>query len=168
MSRPTFKPTTELRAKVKTLAAHGAPQDEIATLVGCSAKTLRKYFRRELDQGAAEALAAVAAKLLELVQAGNVTAQIFWHKAQGGARTGAEDGDGGNVGRKPPGVIIVIPDNGRDPEINQGRMEIWAEAERLRIRDEARKARDGKRYRTKRPASVSTTPREDSDEPQTL
>lgn len=82
MARVPFKPTADLRQKVRHFAVLGLPQDDIATLIGCSAKTLRKHFRRELDQGGAEANAIVAGCLLQAAKNGNVAAQIFWLKTR--------------------------------------------------------------------------------------
>lgn len=82
MARAPFKPTDELRAKVRHLSGVGVPQDDIAKFVGCTAKTLRKHFRHELDQGAAEANAMVAGYLFQAAKEGNVTAMIFWLKTR--------------------------------------------------------------------------------------
>lgn len=82
MARAPFKPTPELRQKVRQLAVVGLRQEDIATLVECSAKTLRKHFRKELDQGGAEANALVAGYLLQAAKSGNVAAQIFWLKTR--------------------------------------------------------------------------------------
>ena len=61
-------------------------QDDIAKIVGCAPKTLRKRFREELDRGVAEANAMVAGYLFNSAKQGNVTAQIFWLKTRGGGR----------------------------------------------------------------------------------
>ena len=55
MPRPKLVPTEEQRKKVKTLAGIDLPQSAIARLVDIrSPKTLRKYFRKELDRGEVE------------------------------------------------------------------------------------------------------------------
>jgi len=60
MPRPRFHPTDEQRKLVKSLAALGLTQDQIAHMVGIrSTKTLRKYFRPELDRGDLEGYAKV-------------------------------------------------------------------------------------------------------------
>lgn len=82
MARAPFKPTDELRAKVHHLSGVGVPQDDIAKIVGCTAKTLRKHFRSALDKGAAEVNALVAGYLFQQVKNGNVTAMIFWLKTR--------------------------------------------------------------------------------------
>jgi hypothetical protein len=58
MPRPRLHPTDEQRKLVKSLAAVGLKQDDVAPFVGIrSPKTLRKYFRVELQQGQLEAYA---------------------------------------------------------------------------------------------------------------
>ena len=55
MARIVFVVNDALREKVRHLAGLGVPQDDIAKIVGCAPKTLRKRFRDELDRGVAEA-----------------------------------------------------------------------------------------------------------------
>jgi hypothetical protein len=84
MPRPKLNPTDEQRAKVKSYAATGTSQKQIARLIGIqSPKILRKYFREELDFGEIEANAAVAGALFKKAREGNVEAQKFWllHRA---------------------------------------------------------------------------------------
>jgi hypothetical protein len=52
-----------MREKVRHLAGIGVPQDDIATIVGCAPKTLRKRCRDDLDRGVAEANALVSGYL---------------------------------------------------------------------------------------------------------
>jgi hypothetical protein len=82
MARPVFQPTEEQRRQVKALAAFGNKQEEIASLVGISMRTLRKYFRQELDRGAVEANTQVSQSLYKLALDGNVAAAIFWLKCR--------------------------------------------------------------------------------------
>lgn len=86
MARPVFQPTEEQRRQVKALAAYGNKQEEIATLMGISMRTLRKYFRQELDRGIVEANTKVSQSLFKLACDGNVTAMIFWLKCRGNWR----------------------------------------------------------------------------------
>jgi hypothetical protein len=58
----------------------GVPQDDIARIVGCGPKILRKHFRDELDRGVAEANAKIAEFLFAAATAGNIAAMIFWMK----------------------------------------------------------------------------------------
>lgn len=63
MAREAFVATEAMREKVKYLAGVGVPQNDIAKIIGCAPKTLRRRFREELDRGVAEANAAVAGYL---------------------------------------------------------------------------------------------------------
>ena len=86
MARPAFTPTNDQRAKVRSMAAMGIRHDEIALKIGIrSAKTLRKYFRTELDLAAAEANYKVAAKAYEMASSGQHPAMtMFWLKCRAG------------------------------------------------------------------------------------
>jgi hypothetical protein len=60
MPRPRLHPTDEQRKLVKFLAAIGMYQYQIAAMIGIrSPKTLRKYFRAEIDHGDLEGYAKV-------------------------------------------------------------------------------------------------------------
>ena len=48
MSRKAFVATDAMREMVRKLASRGVPQDDIAKIVDCAPKTLRKHFRDEL------------------------------------------------------------------------------------------------------------------------
>jgi len=79
MPRPKFVPTPELREMVRSHAAVGTPQKVIARLLKVrSPKTIRKYFRDELDLGQAEANASVAGELYNNARRGDTNAQKFW------------------------------------------------------------------------------------------
>ena len=121
MARKTFPVTDAMRERVRRLAGVGVPQDDIANIIGCDAKTLRKHLRAELDRGAAEADAAVASYLFANAKGGNVTAQIFWLKrARWRERRAPEDPvPGAEAGSTSP--VIILPDNGRDPEVTEER-----------------------------------------------
>jgi hypothetical protein len=64
------------------LAAYGIPEPNISRIVGVDPKTLRKYYREELDLGEAKANAQVAGFLFNSAKNGNVAAQIFWLKTR--------------------------------------------------------------------------------------
>jgi len=53
-----------VRERVRHLAGVGVRQDDIARIIGCSPKTLRKRLRDELDRGVAEANATTPATCL--------------------------------------------------------------------------------------------------------
>src|SRR5450432_392294 len=79
MPRPKLNPTAEQRLQVKSLAAVGTPHEDIALKIGIrSPKTLRKYFRVELNLGAIEANASVGGALYKSAMAGSIDAQKYW------------------------------------------------------------------------------------------
>lgn len=88
--RKPFEPNDKMRGLVQALAGFGTPQAEIALQVinpktnePIDSKTLRQYFRVELDNGEAVANSAVKGALYKsAVEKGNVTAQIFWLKTR--------------------------------------------------------------------------------------
>lgn len=57
--RKAHEKTTESAAEVAALAAFGVNQEEIAVYIGVSVPTLHKYYRSDLDQGAAKGRIAV-------------------------------------------------------------------------------------------------------------
>jgi hypothetical protein len=68
--RKPFEPAEALRRQVQTLAAFGVPQEDICRMAinpntkkPIDIKTLRKYFRQELDVGASKATAKVVESL---------------------------------------------------------------------------------------------------------
>ena len=89
--RPRYEPTDKERAQVRTLTAMGIPHTDIAIVLQVSTPTLRRHFRRELDSGAIEANAKVAAALYRAATADrpSVVAQIFWLKVRAGWREAA-------------------------------------------------------------------------------
>jgi hypothetical protein len=82
MSRPAYKPDDAHRRQVEAMAAYGIPEPDIARVVAIDPKTLRKYYRDELDMGSTKANAQVAGFLFNSARNGNVTAQIFWLKTR--------------------------------------------------------------------------------------
>jgi hypothetical protein len=122
MARKTFLVTDAMRERVRRLAGVGVPQEDIANIIGCDAKTLRKHLRGELDRGAAEADAAVASYLFANAKGGNVAAQIFWLKrARWRKRQAPEDPVPGAAAGS-TSTVIIMPDNGRDPEVTAERL----------------------------------------------
>ena len=120
MARTAFVVNDTLREKVRHLAGLGVPQDDIARILGCAPKTLRKRFRDELDRGAAEANATVAGSLFLAAKGGNIPAQIFWLKSRARWREprAADDPAPSAEGESNPEVLI-LPDNSRDPELTR-------------------------------------------------
>jgi hypothetical protein len=82
MPRKLFVVNETVREKVRHLAGVGVRQDDIARIIGCAPKTLRKRCRDDLDRGVAEANAMASGSLFAAAKAGNVVAQIFWLKTR--------------------------------------------------------------------------------------
>src|ERR1700720_3764903 len=82
MPRKPFVVNEAVRERVRHLAGVGVRQDDIARIIGCAPKTLRKRLRNELDRGVAEANATISGSLFASAKGGNVTAQIFWLKTR--------------------------------------------------------------------------------------
>ena len=79
-------PSPEQRNQVEVLAGFGLPQHQIAVLLGCDPKTLRKHFDAELSLGDAKATAKIAQTLYNKAGAGDTASLIFWLKARAGWR----------------------------------------------------------------------------------
>ena len=85
MARRRHEPTDKTRAEVSALSQFGVTEADTATYIGIDAKTLRKYYREELDKAHIKANVKVANALFnQAVNKGNVSAQIFWLKARAG------------------------------------------------------------------------------------
>src|SRR5205814_10110033 len=115
MPRNPFVVNETVRDKVRHLAGVGVRQDDIARIIGCAPKTLRKRCRDDLDRGVAEASAMVSGSLFAAAKGGNVVAQIFWLKTraqwrESAAPSAAASGSDG-VGKP---SVLVLPDQGRD------------------------------------------------------
>jgi hypothetical protein len=121
MARPAFVVNDAMRERVRYLAGVGVRQDDIAKIIGCAAKTLRKRFRDELDRGVAEANATVCGYLFAAAKAGNISAIIFWLKTRAQWREEPTRGDPlpGPNPEATSEVVLVLPDNSRDPELTQ-------------------------------------------------
>ncbi len=86
-----YEPTDEQRKTVKAMAAFGVPQPDIASVVGCSEKTLRKHYRHELDIAQVEANTRVAQTCFQMATSGNCpAATFFWLKTRAGWREKGE------------------------------------------------------------------------------
>ena len=121
MARKALLLNEVVREKVRHLAGVGVRQDDIAKIIGCAPKTLRKRCRDDLDRGVAEANAMVSGYLFANAKAGNVAAQIFWLKTRAHWRERAMPDNlapGSDAEPSPP-VVLLLADNSRDPELTQ-------------------------------------------------
>ena len=120
MARKAFAVNDAVRERVRYLAGVGVRQDDIAKIIGCAAKTLRKRLREELDRGVAEANATISGSLFAAAKAGNTTAQIFWLKTRAHWREGKADDAVPEIdAESTSAVVLLLPDNNRDPALTQ-------------------------------------------------
>ena len=83
--RPYHKPSEVTRKTVMAAVGMGLDQNSICALLDIAPKTLRKFYSRELDTGAARANMSVAKSLYGRASGGKDTiASIFWLKARAG------------------------------------------------------------------------------------
>jgi hypothetical protein len=64
--RPPHEPSEKNRAIVESASAFGIPQDAIATQLGIDGDTLRKHYRKELDEGIFKVHMKVGKTIVEL------------------------------------------------------------------------------------------------------
>src|SRR5271170_6715783 len=118
MARTAFVVDRAMREKVRYLAGVGVSQDDIARIIGCAPKTLRKRFRDELDRGVAEANATMCGYLYAAAKAGNISAIIFWVKTRTWREGGMPQAPDIAAASTSP-VVLLLPDNNRDPELTE-------------------------------------------------
>jgi hypothetical protein len=90
--QPPHEPTDIARRTVKTMTACGLKQTDICAVLDISVPTLEKYYRRELDIGAAEVHTMIGQSLIFNAIGGpdrdwtkaNVSAAIFYAKTRMG------------------------------------------------------------------------------------
>jgi hypothetical protein len=121
MARRAFAVSDAVREKVRYFAGLGVRQDDIAKIIGCAPKTLRKRFPDELDRGVAEANATISGYLFAAAKAGSIPAIIFWLKTRAHWREAAAPDEPISRATGDPNaeVVVVLPDNSRDPELTQ-------------------------------------------------
>lgn len=76
------QPTDENKRLVESSSGLGLPHEMIAALIGIDDKTLRKWYRTELDMGKAKASGQIAKTLYNKAISGDTTALIWWTKSQ--------------------------------------------------------------------------------------
>lgn len=110
MSRRAHKPSDQSREIVKIHGMVGTSHEMIADILDIDAKTLRKHYRKELNQSKAKANATIGGALFNKARGGDTTAMIFWMKTQAGWRgTGEPPGDDDI----PPTMISFEVEDGR-------------------------------------------------------
>lgn len=110
---PIEKSDIHLRV-IEDMAGRGAVLDDIAKVLGVSSSTLDRWMSDEsvheaYAYGRAHAKDAIANRLFEIAMSGDVTACIFWLKAQAGW-TDKPKAEVSNAAQ----VVFYLPENGRD------------------------------------------------------
>ena len=126
-----FTPTAEQRNQVEVLAGFGLPQAQIAVLLGCDPKTLRKHFAQELEVGDAKATAKIAQTLFNKALSGDTASLIFWMKARAGWRERVVQEHTGPDGEGSPSLRVVFVRShgaGGAPGLLEGEQQIGMEA----------------------------------------
>lgn len=118
LTKPPHEPTAELCAQVEALATYGIPQEEIANYLDIDAKTLRKYYREQLDKSAMKANANVGRFLYRAASGAAlekgathgdcIRAAMFWAKTRMGWRETGEPVDTSEP--TPVHVIVSVVD----------------------------------------------------------
>ena len=72
--RKAYGKSSQNQELVANLRAFGKTHDQIAAVLGCDAKTLRKYYSRELDQGSLILEAEAISVLVRKMKSGNIAA----------------------------------------------------------------------------------------------
>ncbi len=81
--QPEYEKNERDNNLVLVMAAGGISQDRMASAMGIDAKTLRKYFREQINAGSARADAQVVQSLFNMATTGgNVAAAIWWTKTR--------------------------------------------------------------------------------------
>lgn len=86
MPRHPHKPTPETHQLVQLHATVGTPQELVCKLLGLDGKTLRKWYREDLDLSRAKANATIGGALFNKAKGGDTVAMIFWLKTRAGWR----------------------------------------------------------------------------------
>lgn len=81
---PPHEPTRATRELVQLHTMVGTTQEALASIIGIDPKTLRKYYRDELDHSKAKANATIGGALFNKAKSGDTAAMIFWMKTQAG------------------------------------------------------------------------------------
>ena len=82
--RPFFEPTPEMERICSLGVAFGLTHEQIAKLVGCSPKTLRKHFQNALETGKEKLTMAIGSQLYKKAMNGDTISAIFLAKTKAG------------------------------------------------------------------------------------
>ena len=107
---PPHEPTRATRDLVQLHTMVGTTQETIASIIGIDPKTLRKHYRKELDQSKAKANATIGGALFNKAKSGDTTAMIFWMKTQAGWKeTSVSEHTSPDGSMSPTRIELVAP-----------------------------------------------------------
>lgn len=94
--QPPHEPTEKDRRSVEMLVAAGVTEDDIGAAIGITARTLRKYYRKEIDQGRPKLILAAVGQLFNIMtkstdERNRLVASIFVLKTRGRWSSAAVD-----------------------------------------------------------------------------
>jgi len=110
-TKPPHVPTDATRQVVKIHTMVGTTQKDVARVIGIDGKTLRKYYRDELDLSKAKANATVGGALFNKAVGGDTAAMIFWMKTQAGFREKTDINHTSEDGSMRVERVIIDPRN---------------------------------------------------------
>jgi len=111
-TKPPHAPTEATRQTVQLHTMVGTIQEDVARVLGIDAKTLRKYYRDELDLSKAKSNATIGGALFNKAKGGDTSAMIFWMKTQAGWREKTDinhGSDDGSMTPSPTRIELVAP-----------------------------------------------------------
>lgn len=107
VGQPPHEPTDITRDLVQIHVTVGTTQTQIAQILGIDMKTLRKWYRADLDLSKAKANGTIGGALFNKAKGGDTAAMIFWMKTQAGWREKERHGE--DLDTSPPTIIINMP-----------------------------------------------------------
>lgn len=132
--QPPHQPTDVTRGQVEALAGFGGSHEDIGLVIGIDDKTLRKWYRHELDAGKAKANAKMAQNIFQKALGTGpqaATLAIFWAKTQMGWKEQPQQHAlTGKDGEPLPGtsVNVYVPGGGQGDvaaAIEATRQKVW-------------------------------------------
>jgi type II secretory pathway component PulL len=109
-TKPPHAPTDATRQTVQLHTMVGTTQADTARVLGIDEKTLRKYYRDELDLAKAKANATIGGALFNQAKSGDTSAMIFWLKTQAGWRERKDINHTSEDGSMSPKAAITAVD----------------------------------------------------------
>ena len=116
ITKPPHAPTEATRQTVQLHTMVGTNQTDIARVLDIDEKTLRKYYRDELDLAKSKANATIGGALFNKAKNGDTAAMIFWMKTQAKWAERHELDDSSTDGSMKPVDKVEISIVGQDPQ----------------------------------------------------